>query len=339
VDLDLTAEQRELVSAFDRVLSRESTIPRVRAAEDTGFDAGLWKVLAEMGASGLAVAEHAGGIGSGLLEFALVGESLGRHLACAPLVEAAAAAVLLAEVGGQPQLLSLALDGGSPVVLSPRLALDGAALLVPGGSVAQAVIALDGDDLVVAAGPPASTIEDIGFTGCADRPLRGAGVERTVVAEGARARALWLRATGWWRLATASVSVGIAEQALAVAVAYATEREQFGVPIGSFQAIQHLLAQVVMAADGARLLVRETAWRHDRGDERWREAADIAFAHASQTAVRSAEACLHVHGGYGYTLEYDAQLYLRRAKALQLHGGDPERLWESIGAAKMGRAS
>jgi alkylation response protein AidB-like acyl-CoA dehydrogenase len=146
---------------------------------------------------------------------------------------------------------------------------------------------------------------------------------------------LWRIALGRWRLGTAATLVGVAEQALATAVRYAKAREQFGVPIGSFQAIQHLLAQIVMAVDGARLLVRETCWRHDTTVAEWRDAADIAFAHAAETAVRAAEACLHVHGGYGYTLEYDAQLYLRRAKALQLHGGDPEVIWEAIGAATM----
>ncbi|TDB98184.1 acyl-CoA dehydrogenase [Actinomadura sp. 7K534] len=338
VDLEPTPEQRDTAATFERVLARESSAERVRAAEDAGFDPALWKVLAATGAVGIAVPEPAGGTGAGLLELSLVTEAAGRHLACAPLVEAASAAMLLAAVEGQEARSAQALAGGPPVVLCPRPAAAGTAVLVPGGGAARGVVALDGGDLVLAQGPPAAPLGDLGFLACADRPLGGGTVERTVLARGQEARDLFRAAAGWWRLGTASVLVGVADQALAVAVDYAGTREQFGVRIGTFQAIQHLLADVAMAVDGARLLVRETAWRHDEGDAGWRDAADIAFAHAAETAVRSAEACLHVHGGYGYTLEYDAQLYLRRAKALQLQGGDPEAIWASIGAATMRRA-
>ncbi|MFB4308288.1 acyl-CoA dehydrogenase family protein [Actinomadura sp. GTD37] len=337
MDLGLTAEQRDVAAAFEHVLDRESSIERVRAAEDAGFDPALWKALSAMGAVGAAVPEAAGGSGHGVLELGFLTESLGRHLACAPLVEAATAAMLLADASGQDETLAQILAGGAPVVFCPRPAVDGTAILVPGGSEAQAVVALDGDRLVLARGAPPEAPGDLGFAACADRPLSGDAVERTVVADGERAERLWRSALGRWRLGTASALVGVADRALATAVDYAKAREQFGVPIGSFQAIQHSLAQIAMAVDGARLLARETAWRHDNADGGWRDAADIAFAHAAETAVRSAETCLHVHGGYGYALEYDAQLYLRRAKALQLQAGDPEVIWESIGAATMRR--
>jgi alkylation response protein AidB-like acyl-CoA dehydrogenase len=337
VDLELSPEQHDVAAAFEHVLERESSAERVRAAEDAGFDPALWKVLSAMGAVGVAVPEAAGGSGKGVLELGLLAESLGRHLACAPLVEAATAAMLLADAGGQDAELPEALAGSAPIVFCPRPAVDGSAVLVPGGGGAQAVVALDADHLVLARGAPPKAQGDLGFLACADRPLTGNAIDRTVVARGEHARRLWRIALGRWRLGTAAALVGVAEQALATAVRYVKVREQFGVPIGSFQAIQHSLAQIVMAVDGARLLVRETSWRHDTTAAEWRDAADIAFAHAAETAVKSAEACLHVHGGYGYTLEYDAQLYLRRAKALQLQGGDPEVIWEAIGAATVKR--
>lgn len=332
VDLELTAEQRDVAATFERVLARESTTDRVRAAEDSGFDNDLWKKLAELDTVGVAVPSAAGGVGSGLVEMCLVAESAGRHLACVPLVEACAAAMLLAEAGGHAELLDDALTGGAVVVFAPRPAEAGVATLVPGGAAANAVVAMDEGDLVLAAGQRTGVVGDLGYQGSADRPLAGDGVDRQVLASGDRAAELWRRGRGWWRLMAAAVCQGLAQQALDVAVDYAKTREQFGVPIGSFQAISHLLADVAMAADGARLLSREAAWRHDDSRPDWPDSADTAFAHAAETAVRAAEACLHVHGGYGYTLEYDAQLYLRRAKAMLLQAGDPEGLWESIGA-------
>ena len=225
------------------------------------------------------------------------------------------------------------------MVLAPRPAVQGVAVAVPWGAVAGGVVALDDDELVLVHGAPGTAVRDLGFLAAADRALRGEAVERQVLADGDRAREIWDLAVGWWRLGTAAACAGMAGQALDVAAGYARTRHQFGVPIGSFQAIQQLLADPAMAADGALLLVREAAWQHDHGLASWRGAADIAYAHAAETAVRAAEACLHVHGGYGFTLEYDAQLYLRRAKALLLLGGDPEAIWQRIGAETAGNGT
>jgi alkylation response protein AidB-like acyl-CoA dehydrogenase len=337
VDLELNDDESSVALAFERVFARESPIARVRAAETAGFDPALWKVLTEMGTVGMALPEPAGGAGGGLVSLVLAAEAAGRHLACVPIVEAAAAALVLAETGGEQ--VAAARGDRPPVVLASRPAVDGVAVLVPGGAVASAVVALDGDELVLAHGAPGTPARDFGFLGAADRPLRGEGVERQVLAAGGRALDVWDRSVGWWRVGAAAACAGLARQALDVAAGYARTRHQFGVPIGSFQAIQQLLVDPVLAADGALLLAREAAWRHDHGLASWRSAADIAYAHAAETAVRAAEACLHVHGGYGYTLEYDAQLYLRRAKALLLLGGDPEAIWARIGAGTAGAAA
>jgi alkylation response protein AidB-like acyl-CoA dehydrogenase len=335
MDLELSEDESSVALAFERVLARESSIDRVRAAEAAGFDPALWKVLAGMGTIVMALPEAAGGAGGGLVSLALAAEAAGRHLACAPIVEAAAAALVLAEVGGCGAQIVAAGGAGTPVVLAPRPAAGGVAVLVPGGAVASAVMALDDGELVLVRGAPGTPVRDLGYLAAADRPLRGDGVERQVLAVDDRARQLWELAIGWWRLGTAAACAGLARQALAVAAGYARTRHQFDVPIGSFQAIQQLLVDPVMAADGALLLAREAAWHHDHGVAAWRNAADIAYALAAETAVRAAEACLHVHGGYGYTLEYDAQLYLRRAKALLLLGGAPEAIWAGIGSAAM----
>jgi alkylation response protein AidB-like acyl-CoA dehydrogenase len=335
MDFDLTADESVVASTFEHLLARESSIERVRAAEAVGFDSALWKVLADTGAIGLAVPESAGGAGGSFVDVVLVAEACGRHLACVPFVEAIVAARLLAEVGAHADLLARAIDGSTLLVLSPAPAVDGVAPLVPGGAVCDAVLVLDGDELTVVEGAPATAAGDIGFLAAADRLVAGDSVTRTVLASGPEAHRLAALATAWWRLASAAVSSGVAEAAVDLAAAYATTREQFGVPIGSFQALQQTLADTVMATDGGRLLVRETAWRCDQDDAGWTAAAATAYAFMTRAAVHAGEVCIHVHGGYGYTLEYDAQLYLRRAKALQLLGGDPELLWEEIGRTTM----
>jgi hypothetical protein len=136
-----------------------------------------------------------------------------------------------------------------------------------------------------------------------------------------------------WQLLTAAALVGIASTALDLGVAYATERHQFGVPIGSFQAVQHALADLPGRIDGARLLVHQAAWALDGGgdgvvdigDEHIEDGATLAamaFLFASDTASDATARSLHVHGGYGFSEEYDIQLLYRRARGWPLVAGD-----------------
>ena len=124
---------------------------------------------------------------------------------------------------------------------------------------------------------------------------------------------------------TAGALVGLAGAALELGVEYAKQRQQFGVPIGSFQALAHRLADVATAVEGAQLLAREAAWAADEGEADAVALARMAFLFAARAAQDTTAAALHVHGGYGFTLEYDVQLYLRRAKAWPLALGDPRR--------------
>jgi alkylation response protein AidB-like acyl-CoA dehydrogenase len=93
-----------------------------------------------------------------------------------------------------------------------------------------------------------------------------------------------------------------------------SEREQFGVPIGSFQALQHTLADVSVALDGAQLLARKAAWAHDTGHPDAAALGAMAFLFAAEQAQRASDRALHFHGGYGFMEEYDIQLFYRRAK-------------------------
>ena len=155
--------------------------------------------------------------------------------------------------------------------------------------------------------------------------MRPAPAQRHVLARGAQAAELMAAAWADWQVVMASAMVGIASAALTIAVAYVKDRRQFGVPIGSFQSVQHKLADVATLVDGGRLLVSEAAWAGDDGAANAAALASMAFLFSSRTAQEAAGAALHFHGGYGFMLEYDIQLYYRRAKAWALVAGDPRR--------------
>jgi alkylation response protein AidB-like acyl-CoA dehydrogenase len=119
-------------------------------------------------------------------------------------------------------------------------------------------------------------------------------------------------------------------------VEYAKSREQFGVPIGSFQAVAHRLADAATEVDGAELLVREAAWAADEGLPSAPKLAVMAFLYAGETAQLAAEESLHFHGGYGFTLEYDIQLYFRRAKAWSLALAPPATEYQALADRVLG---
>jgi alkylation response protein AidB-like acyl-CoA dehydrogenase len=275
----------------------------------------------------MGVAEELGGGGAGLLDLELAAERFGAALAPVPLVDAWVTARLLAasEVAARAVLDRLA-DAAPPVaVLALHPAHEGVARLVPGGAVATVVVGLDDDALVVVEGEPdaPARVHDLGAAAIADRSLRSG--TRTVLAQGDEARALHERAVDEWRVITAGALVGLAGAALELGVEYAKQRHQFGVPIGSFQALAHRLADVATAVEGAQLLAREAAWAADEGEADATALMHMAFLFAARVAQDTSAAALHVHGGYGFTLEYDVQLYLRRAKAWPLALGDPRR--------------
>ena len=337
MDFALTDEQQAVAETFARFFARECPPERVRAAEPAGFDAQLWKQLCATDALAIGVPEEAGGAGAGMAELALVCEAQGRSVAPVPLVEAAVTARLMARIGDPAGLPAGILAGAQlfTLALRPTVA-DGRSCLVPAGGVADVVVGLDGDELV-ACGPPEGGLPgvpaNLGATPVADRHLRGEGAgRRMVLASGPAARAAFDRARREWLLLTAAALVGVGAGALDLGVAYVKERHQFGVPIGSFQTIAHRLADATTAVDGARLLARHAAWAADHDDPQAGELALMAFVFAAEAAQRAAAESLHFHGGYGFMVEYDVQLYYRRAKAWALVYDDPRRVLREIGS-------
>jgi alkylation response protein AidB-like acyl-CoA dehydrogenase len=243
-----------------------------------------------------------------------------------PIVETAVAARLLARLDRPEDVAAINEGGVATLALHPT---HGRARLVPAGAVASSVVALVGDDLVLAAGAPPSPVPNLGSAPLADREVEGA----TVLAEGDEAHVVWTRAVDEWRVLTAALLIGAGAAALEIGVDYVCERRQFDAPIGSFQAVGHRLADVATAIEGARLVAYEAAWRVDAEPGELAAPASVAFAVAAEAAQRAAAESLHFHGGYGFMLEYDIQLYFRRVKAWSLVLGDPAAELARVAAA------
>lgn len=329
VDLELTADQKTVRDAFARFFADRCPITVVRDAEPLGHAPALWARLRETGAPGMAVPDKAGGGGATALDLLLVTHEAGRVLAPVPLAEHLAATRVLARTaaGGGAGWFGDLVEGDLIAVPALHPAADGLARLVPGGAVADVVVALDGDDLVaVRADAPMTAPPNHACAPLADRPLRGDAVaERVVLASGAEAHALLAEMRSSWQLHTASALVGLATRALEIGIAYTRERRQFERPIAAFQAVQQGLADLVAPLDGVGLLTARAAWTDDEGDaEAAGRLASMAFLAAADVARDTTYRALHYHGGYGVTLEYDIQLHYRRARGWPLVLGDPD---------------
>ena len=309
-DGDASDDNAALDAAFATFFAKESPSERVRAAEPLGFDPSLWSHLRGLGVPELAV----GADRASLATLATLVRCGGRALAPVPMVEAFVANRLLDGFGACDARVA---SGKEIATIAVRPAGAGVWSLVPAGAVASVVVGMDGDDLVVVRSPPpGSGAANLGATPLADRSVEG---KRTVLATGPGAREAHASALDDLRILLGASLVGLGRGALERSIAYAGERRQFGVPIGSFQSIQHLLADVGTALDGATLLVERAA-----SDDTYQDVlAPISAWVAGRAARDVAGANLHVHGGYGFMLEYDAQLYFRRAMAWSLALGDP----------------
>lgn len=324
LDFALSVDQDAVADVFGAFFANESPVDVVRAAEPLGFAPGLWAKLRELEASSMAVGEADGGAEASLSTLVVVAEALGEAIAPVPLIEHWVASVVV------PTTEILTGERIATVALRP--AVDGVWRLVPAGAVADVVVGVDGVDLVaVSSPPPLVAPPNHGSAPLADRSaIEG---ERLVLGPASDFEPLRDR----WRVLTSAALVGIAQRALAIAVDYVLEREQFGRLVGSFQSIQHGLADLPPLIDGARFLTHKAAWAHDEGfvdghgeigmDDgtitEFAPLAAMALVQASDAAAVSTDRSLHYHGGYGFSLEYDIQLYFRRARGWANILGDP----------------
>jgi alkylation response protein AidB-like acyl-CoA dehydrogenase len=318
--LDFTDDQQALRGTLRDFFEKESPTAVVRAAEPLGFDAELWRKAAELGLPAIAVGEDQGGGGAGLVELAIAAEYLGQSLAPMPLIEAAVAARLLAPLVDSAELAPL-LAGEQLATLALRPVTGGIARLVPAGAVADLAVVLREDELVLLRQPDrlAPAIPNLGAMPLADWRVPA---DAAVLAAGPEAVAAYRRAVAHWQALTGVALVGLASKALEIGIEYVKNRRAFGVLIASFQTVQHRLADNAAALEGGRVLAYQAAWAQDVDLATAEELASMSFLFASETAFKTASESLHFHGGYGYTLEYDIQLYFRRAKAWPLVAGD-----------------
>lgn len=338
-DFSLDDVQVALRDTFASFFAKECPTTVVRAAEPLGFDAHLWGRLVELGVTTLGVPERLGGDGAGLVELVLVAEEYGRALAPVPFVETTVAGRILAAAGAQesrPWLDGLA-AGRRVVTAALHRVPAGERQLVPAGAVCDAVVALDGQALVLVSDAEAPRA----VTNQACAPLAwwtvgGDHAVRLLLAEGDEARRHFDRALLEWKLLTAAALVGLADAVLGRAVEYAKTRHAFGVPIGSFQAVSHPLVDVRIGVDTARRLIWKTAWFAEYEPPEAARLASMAWVHAAEVATRAVTAGLHAHGGIGFTMESDIQLFFRRAKGWATIAGDPRRDLQSLAGILVG---
>lgn len=308
MDFELSDDQSALAEAVRRFCEGRYPISRVRTFEDVGVDRDGWGELAEMGVFGLRLAPEAGGTGLGWAESVLAFEELGRALVPGPLAWTHLAAGV---VDGAAE--------GTTVVTGWDRTRGWS--LVEHGPASDVLIILD-DEGVRAV--PSSSVEWAPVEVPLD-PLTPVASVATVPEGGARLGGPELAEE--WRQGGAALSsalaLGVAEAVADVSVAFAHEREQFGRPIGSFQAIKHLLADMVVRVELARAAVYAAGVTLDDpqvGDPR--RAVASAFLVASGAAVENGNTGVQVHGGMGYTWEVDVHLHLKRAYALAVAFSD-----------------
>jgi len=331
----LTEEQRALRDSVASAMCRRGG-PEGAGPADS-FDERLWKDLRSIGIPELGVALEDGT--EPMLDALVAAQLCGRHLAAVPVVESIVAARLLRRCAERTPWWDRIVSGELIATVAPRPALDGLTGLVPSGAIAPVVIALDGAELVaVRAEPPAARVTTAALS-LADRVVGDGGAgERVVLARGPAAVRQHRGAVAEWKALAAGLLAGIASASLAIAVGYVQQRHQFGAPIAVNQAVRHRLADLAARVDGALLIAREACRVREGTPEHADLMAEMAFAFCGATARDAAADGLHLHGGYGFTLEYEIQRYLRWAKSWSLLAGDAHRSHAEIARAEIALA-
>ncbi|SSC22476.1 Acyl-CoA dehydrogenase, partial [Klenkia terrae] len=307
VNFDLDQDQLDAAAGAKQFFGGQASPAQARAALEDGPVAPGRKALADIGFTGITVAESAGGAGGSLLDLAVVAEQAGAVLAGPSLVTAARAAVLLAD---QPELAAALADGSRAFCVvdgsTPALDAVGADTFL---ALVDGALVVGGGDVVT--GRPMDATRGLGVVTLTD--------PQVLVPDAAR---LWARARDVALVALAAEDLGTAGKAVEVGVAYAKERHAFGRAIGSYQAVKHSLVDAWVGVEQLRSLVWWAAWAADAAPDELPLAAAAAKAFAAETLERAAETCIQVHGGIGFTWEHDAHLYWRRAKVDRLLLGD-----------------
>jgi alkylation response protein AidB-like acyl-CoA dehydrogenase len=338
MNFDFTDDQQAIKRTARDFLAARYPVAAVRelAGDERGFTDEQWQALAELGWTGLVVPEDGGGLGLGAVELVVIQEELGYALAPTPFFSSVGATLLLVAAGTGSQrarwLGPLAQgEARGTIALWDEHAgwsPDHSEVEASGGALTATKIAVPdaatADFLIVAAADGRHYLVETGSAGVRALPEPALDPTRklfTVELDGAAAEPLALEpariAHAYHTIvaALAAESVGVAQRAMEMAVAYAKERKQFGRPIGAYQAVSHRCAQMLLEVEGARSLAYWAGWALDHEPDAAARAASMAKAYAGDAGFRVTASALQVLGGIGFTWEHDLHFYLKRAKA------------------------
>jgi alkylation response protein AidB-like acyl-CoA dehydrogenase len=349
---DLTDEQEAIRSTARDFLASRFKSERMReiAGSDDGTDEQGWKEMAELGWAGLALPEEWGGQGLGIVDLAVLFEEMGYALAPSALFSNTVVGLALAQSGSDEQkerwLRPLAegtargtqamVDAGStgtPGAYPMKDEADGDSVVLNGkkqlvadaaGAAFFLVATNDGRRHIVPADSAGLTVTPEISIDTTRRlstvSFEGVRVpaENTLPGHGAEFGGVFLRGA----VALAAESTGLAQRTLEMAVAYAKDRQQFGRPIGAYQAVSHRCAQMLLETENSRSAVYGAAWAADADPDALPLSASMAKAYASDAGWRVPDASIQVHGGIGFTWEHDLHFFLKRGRANASMFGD-----------------
>jgi len=298
----LSDDQQEIKRTAHDLLANRATMAKVREAAESGsYDDALARELGELGWPGIAVSEEHGGQGLGLVELAILLEELGYTCAPVPFLGSTLAALAIEHAGSADQQ-----QRWLPGLASGQLrgALGAADGLIPDAPGADVVVVVD-----AAAGTAhiADGVEEVESIDPTRRHGRTTGTGEALEGDVAAAldRAL---------VVVSAELVGVCQRALDMTVEYVKERKQFGVPVGTFQAVHHAAAQMLIDTEGGRAATYYAAWAADAEPERLPMAAAMAKAWTSDGGRSVTGSAIQLHGGIGFTWEADVHWLYKRAQ-------------------------
>ncbi len=342
--MELSDEQEFLREAVAGALAREATPAHVREWADARDAASADALAIRQGWTGIGLAEELGGQGGGIVELAVMGEELGRTatpwdrllggalaLTLLGACDSDAAHELAAAIAGGDRAAVLCADGRRMPTPWPASAQHGDTVTlsaddVPGATGADLVIALAAEDAIRLLAVDASQatvtprpLVDHTRSLAAVELVSAPATELGTIATDAFARAAAVSA-----VLVAADALGAAARLLEMTTAYVADRRQFGVPVGSFQAVKHAAATMLVDVEASRSAVRYAAWAIDSDAHDAHRWASIAKVQACGSAPHVADRALFLHGAIGYTWEHDLQFCFKRTKSDELLFGSPD---------------
>ena len=344
---DLSDDQSLLQASTRDFFQKEFPLERTRRVMEhdaRGFEMRAWRQIAEMGYPGLLVPEAAGGQGLGPIELAIVGEEAGRTCLPGPLFDVQLAAATLAAAGKQEKLLREICAGQKIVTIAWRNSpyageakhtthfaqgrVKGRKFFVPFASAADALLVTTAEGIALVDGP-----FDVTALPTVDLAQRFGEVVLDHPATLVGPTALLERTDQLAAVGAAATLLGVMVKSLEITLGYLQTRETFKRAIGSFQALQHRAADMLLKTESSRSAVYRAAWCLATGDPETALACAAAKAYAGDAARLVTAEAIQMHGGIGFTWELDVHFFFKRAKTYEMHYGSTEAQLEHVLAA------